>query len=156
MSIPQMEKQTKFNAPNIALRSARTYPTGTPTTYVIYNITGVILVRALTAIITVNMPAGAKTIAVRANAVAMDNTAFDLAGLAAGTRIIVHGAVAVETSISALAASSRTTGTLPWIVGPGAIDFILTGAGGIGTVAGALKWEMEWQPLSADAAVRTA
>jgi len=155
MSLTQTLKKTKFTAPNIAIRSARTYPTGTPTTYGIFTVIGNILVWALTAIVTVNMPAGAKTIAVRANAVAMDNTAFDLVGLAAGTRIIVHGAVAVETSVSVMAASSRTTGTLPWIVCPGTIDFILTGAGGIGTVAGALKWEMQWQPLTADAAVRT-
>jgi hypothetical protein len=152
-----MERQSKFTGYNIAIHAPRTYPTGTPTTYPIFTVTGVILLRALSAIVALaNMAAGAKTIAVRANAIAMDNTAFDLVGAAVGTRIIVHGAAAVETSISALSASSRTTGTLPWIVGPGTIDFILTGAGGIGTVTSGLKWEMEWQPLSADATVRTA
>lgn len=153
MSLPKTMAVTQFTAPAVLIRPAETYPTGAPTTYNLFTVTGVILLRALSALVTVVMPAGAKTIAVRANAVAMDNTAYDLASDAVGTRIIVHGAVVVESIISALAASSVTTATLPWVVGPGTIDFILTGAAGIGTVAGALQWEIEYQPLSGDASV---
>ena len=148
MSLPKMMAMTQFTAPTILRRPAETYIAAD--TYDLFTVTGVILLRALNAYVTVGMAVGAKTIAVRANAIAMDNTAYDLASDAAGTRIIVHGAVAVETIISALAASSRTTATLPWVVGPGTIDFILTG---IGTVDGALQWEIEYQPLSEDANV---
>ena len=150
MSYSKIMAQTQFTAPTIRRRPAETYPTAAPTTYDLFTVTGNILLLALSAVVTVLMPAGAKTIAVRANAVAMDNTAYDLVNNAVGTRIIVHGAVAVETIISAMAASSVTTATLPWVVCPGTIDFILSTNG---TVAGALMWEIEYVPLTEDASV---
>ena len=148
MSLSQTVKTSRFLAPSILRRPAETYPAAG--TYDLFDVTGNILVMALTAVVGGVMAVGAKTIAVRANAVAMDNTAYDLASDAVGTRIIVHGAVAVETIVSALAASSRATLTLPWYVCPGIIDFILTTNP---TVTGELIWELEWQPLTANATV---
>ena len=125
MSLTQTRAMTQFTAPTVLRRPAETYATAVPTTYNLFTVTGVILLRSLNALVTVAMAVGAKTIAVRANAIAMDNAAYDLASDAVGTRIIVHGAVVVETIISALAASSVSTATLPWVVGPGTIDLSL-------------------------------
>ena len=150
MSLPKLIERTRFGAPQTTRRPSEAYALAAPTTYGLFTVTGFILILELSATVTVVMPAGAKTIAVRAGAVAMDNTAYDLVNNAAGLQIIVQGAVGLEIIISALSAASNTTGTMPWVMTPGAIDFILTTNP---TDTGELAWTILWQPLSKDATV---